>query len=252
MTTDITDYYTRAISLIDLTSLNNDDSQENITELCSKANSSYGMVPAICVYPQFIETAKRRLAELGFNKINIATVCNFPHGNNSLTATLAEIETAINLGANEIDVVIPYSRLIDYKDYKTPYNILKSAKDICGPTVKLKAIIESGVLQTNNLITDATCLSIDAGADFIKTSTGKVKNNANLVSAECILQAIKKHGKSVGFKASGGIKLAEDAIKYLMLTERVMGKNWVSSANFRFGASSLLDDLIKQLEATSL
>ncbi len=250
MTIDTINYYNKAISLVDLTSLNNNDSHKTITSLCDKAKSPKGNVAAVCIYPKFIKTARNHLDILELNQIKIATVCNFPQGNNKLTTVLTEIETAINLGANEIDVVIPYNKLIANKDTKTPYKLLRAAKEICGSTIKLKSIIESGMLQHNSLITDATYLSIDAGADFIKTSTGKVLNNASLASAETILNAIKKYSNYVGFKASGGIKFAEEAIMYLKLAENIMGKNWISVDTFRFGASSLLDSLVKPLKAT--
>jgi deoxyribose-phosphate aldolase len=250
LTIDTINYYSHAIRLIDLTSLNNNDSHKNITDLCNKAKSPQGNVATVCVYPKFIKTARSCLDSLELNQVKITTVCNFPHGNYKIETVLAEIETAISLGANEIDVVIPYNKLIANKDTNTPYKLLRAAKEICESTIKLKAIIESGVLQYNSLITDATYLSIDAGVDFIKTSTGKVPNNASLASAECILNAIKKYSSSVGFKASGGIKLAEEAIRYLQLAENIMGKNWISVDRFRFGASSLLDSLVRPLKAT--
>ena len=234
------------LGLIDLTSLNDNDSNETIHTLCKKATTEYGSVPAICIFSRFIPVAK---STLNGKDIKIATVTNFPHGATDLELALFETQLAIRRGADEVDLVFPYHALIA-NDNNIGSNMVYEAKKICGNKT-LKVIIESGELQTPDLIKHASEVCINNGADFIKTSTGKVKVNATLDAAKIMLNVIKQSGKPCGFKAAGGIKTVTEAVKYLELAESIMGTEWISSANFRFGASGLLNDTLAILNNTT-
>lgn len=236
-----------SLKLMDLTSLNDTDTGETIIALCHQANTPAGHTAAICIYPQFIILAKKTLAELGLSHIKIATVTNFPMGSADVALALQQTEQAIKLGADEVDVVFPYRALMQ-GDERIGYDLVKACKDACGDQVTLKVIIESGELKTPALIQKASEISIEAGADFIKTSTGKVAVNATLEAADIMLNVIKAKNTQVGFKAAGGVKTAADAEAYLQLTESILGPNWVDADHFRFGASSLLGNLLTQLE----
>lgn len=235
-----------ALSLMDLTSLNDTDSDSVIETLCRQANSPAGTPAAVCVFPAFISVALKTLSTEGIAQVKVATVTNFPHGNDDIASAVAETRDAVASGAHEVDVVFPYKALMNGNN-DIGFDLVKQCKSACGDAVQLKVIIESGELKTPELIKQASEISIAAGADFIKTSTGKVPVNATLEAAEIMITAIKESGKSVGFKAAGGVRSAEEAADYLALAERIMGKAWVTPENFRFGASSLLNSLLKTL-----
>jgi len=239
-----------AITLMDLTTLNEDDTDQKVIQLCHNATTQAGSTAAICIYPRFIPIARKTLNEMGATDIKIATVTNFPQGNDDLAIAFAETKAAVAYGADEVDVVFPYQALIKGNE-QIGFDLVAGCKAICGDAVLLKVIIESGELKTDTLISLASNISINAGADFIKTSTGKVPVNATLASAKLMLEAIKSSGKSVGFKAAGGVKNAKVADDYIQLARDIMGENWVNDAHFRFGASSLLDSLLTELDLTS-
>ncbi|MDS0219663.1 deoxyribose-phosphate aldolase [Pseudidiomarina andamanensis] len=236
----------RAIQLMDLTSLNNDDSVETISKLCAAAKTDFGSPAAICVYPEMVVWSKLELSRLGLNSVKVATVTNFPEGSENVDRAQAETERAVAAGADEVDVVFPYKALIG-GDSQVGFNLVKACKAACAEKAKLKVIIESGELKTAELIRQASEIAIAAGADFIKTSTGKVPVNATLEATEIMLKAIQNSGAQCGFKAAGGVRTAEDAAKYLELAASIMGAQWVCADNFRFGASSLLGNLLNTL-----
>ncbi|WP_049257404.1 deoxyribose-phosphate aldolase [Proteus mirabilis] len=247
--TDLTAAARLALSLMDLTTLNDDDTDEKVTKLCHQAKSPEGNAAAICIYPRFIPLARKVLREQGTPEIRIATVTNFPHGNDDLDIALAETNAALAYGADEVDVVFPYRALMAGNE-QIGFDIVKACKDACTKAgALLKVIIETGELKDAALIRKASEISIKAGADFIKTSTGKVPVNATLESAELMLQVIHDMGvgKEVGFKPAGGVRTAEEAAQYLALANRIMGDNWVDARHFRFGASSLLGNLLATL-----
>jgi deoxyribose-phosphate aldolase len=235
------------LSLIDLTSLNDNDTKDNIKSLCYNTTNIYGHVPAICIYSRFIPYAKELLQTIN-PKVKIATVVNFPYGSGDIELATFETELAITRGADEVDLVFPYHDLM-HNNTDIGYKMLLAAKKICGNKT-LKVIIESGMLHSEKLICNASEISIEAGADFIKTSTGKAAVNATLDATEIILNVIKNSGKKCGFKASGGIKTVAEASKYLELTAKIMGTNFINANNFRFGASSLLNDVVGTLAST--
>ncbi|PWC17797.1 deoxyribose-phosphate aldolase [Brenneria corticis] len=247
--TTLTAVAQRALELMDLTTLNDDDSDEKVTALCQQANSPAGKTAAICIYPRFIPLARKVLREQGTPDIRIATVTNFPHGNDDIAIALAETNAAIAYGADEVDVVFPYRSLIA-GDAQIGFDLVRACKTVCeAANVLLKVIIETGELQQDALIRQASEIAIDAGADFIKTSTGKVAVNATPHSAEIMLRAIRDKGvgERVGFKAAGGVRSAAEAAIYLQLADDIMGPGWVDARHFRFGASSLLTSLLSAL-----
>ncbi len=243
-------YAQRALHMMDLTSLTDTESAEDIIQLCSNAKSPCGNTAAICIFPRFIPLAKKTLATQGTPEIKIATVTNFPHGNDDIDIAVAETKAAVAYGADEVDVVFPYRALIDGND-TVGFELVNACKKACPSHVQLKVIIETGELKTDQLITQASEICIAAGADFIKTSTGKVAVNATPKSAELMLRVIKDKNTQVGFKPAGGVKNAEDAKVYLDLANDILGADWATKANFRFGASSLLTNLLNTLGASN-
>ncbi|MDE1190247.1 MAG: deoxyribose-phosphate aldolase [Pantoea sp.] len=247
--TDITAAAQRALQLMDLTTLNDDDTDEKVIALCHQAKSPAGNTAAICIYPRFIPVARKALREQGTPEIRIATVTNFPHGNDDLAIALAETRAAIAYGADEVDVVFPYRALMA-GNRQIGFDLVKACKDACDEAgVLLKVIIESGELKDPALIRAASEIAIDAGADFIKTSTGKVPVNATPETAAIMLSVIRDKGvqQQVGFKPAGGVRSAEDAAHYLQLADDILGAGWADARHFRFGASSLLASLLNTL-----
>ncbi|SEL74964.1 deoxyribose-phosphate aldolase [Colwellia chukchiensis] len=243
-------YAQRALQMMDLTSLTDTETADDIIQLCKSAKSPCGNTAAICIFPRFIPLAKKILAEQGTTEIKVATVTNFPHGNDDLDIAVAETKAAIAYGADEVDVVFPYRALIAGNS-SIGFELVKACKQACGNNAQLKVIIESGELKTDALIRQASEIAIAAGADFIKTSTGKVAINATPKSAELMLKVIKAKNINVGFKPAGGVKTAADAAIYLKLAADILGPEWASKANFRFGASSLLTNLLNTLGAST-
>jgi deoxyribose-phosphate aldolase len=230
----------RVLPLIDLTSLNDADTDEVITALCTKAVTPYGNVAAVCVYPRFVKLAKKSLTPTA---IKIATVTNFPTGTEPLDAVLNQTKMAIAAGANEIDLVIPYRSYLA-GDHQLVKDYIAQSKSICGSTILLKVILETGALLDAEIISAVSQSAIDAGADFLKTSTGKIQVGATLAAATAMLEVIKASRKPVGLKISGGIRTLEQAAEYLSLADKIMGNAWVSAQTFRFGASTLIDDVL--------
>ena len=240
----------KALSLIDLTTLNDSDTDQIVIALCHDAKTAVGNTAAICIYPRFIPIAKKTLREQGTPEIKIATVTNFPHGNSDIDIAVAETTAAVAYGADEVDVVFPYRTLIA-GDEQLGFELVKQCKEACGQTL-LKVIIETGELKETHLIKRASEICIEAGADFIKTSTGKVPVNATPEAAEIMLKVIRDMGVSqrVGFKPAGGVRSAEDAKLYLDMAAEILGEEWVDADHYRFGASSLLTSLLNTLDVS--
>ncbi|MBS9404558.1 deoxyribose-phosphate aldolase [Halomonas sp. TRM85114] len=243
----------QALTLMDLTSLNDDDNDRRIRQLCEQADTPAGHPAAVCVYPAFVATARHALTEHGLaGKVRVATVTNFPHGKADVTSAASETREAIAAGADEVDVVFPYRAFMN-GDEALGRKLVAVCKAACGKA-PLKVILETGEWDDPEQLRRAADQAIAAGADFLKTSTGKVAVNATLEAAEILLTAIKESGqhtasREVGFKAAGGVKSAEDARAYLQLATRLMGEAWVTPEHFRFGASSLLGSLLDTLDA---
>ncbi|GLP96952.1 deoxyribose-phosphate aldolase [Paraferrimonas sedimenticola] len=234
-----------ALQMMDLTTLNDDDTDAKVIELCHKAKTPVGNTAAVCIYPRFIPIARKTLDAIGASDVQIATVTNFPHGNDDIDIAVAETKAAVAYGADEVDVVFPYRALMaGNKD--VGFDLVEACKAACGD-VMLKVIIETGELKTPELIRQASEIAIDAGADFIKTSTGKVPVNATLEAAEIMMTVIAEKNPKLGFKPAGGVRDAEQAQTYLKLAESILGADWVNKHHFRFGASSLLANLLHTL-----
>ena len=229
----------KLLSLIDLTSLSLQDTDESIRALCQKADTPLGQVAAVCVYPKFLPLVTRILAPA---MISVAVVVNFPEGKDSLSKVRADIALAVERGAQELDVVIPYHE-IKKGNSDHVISFIRECKASCGLRV-LKTILETGALTASE-IKKAAELALEGGADFLKTSTGKLAVGATCEAAEILLSAISKHqaatGHVVGFKASGGVKTVESASQYLDLAKGYLGEAYLSAKTFRIGASSLVD-----------
>jgi len=229
-----------AISVLDLTDLGDDTTSEAIAALCDRAVA--GATAAVCVWPRFVAECASRVAGTG---VRVATVVNFPSGDEPADAVAAATREALAAGADEIDVVLPYRAWLA-GDEATAAGVLdgvRAAVDEAGDDRHMKVIIESGELPDRAAIDRASHFAIGHGAGFVKTSTGKTPVSATVEAAEIVLEAIDVSGRPVGFKASGGIRTAADATIYLDLAEQIMGAGWVSPDTFRFGASALLDAL---------
>ncbi len=236
----------QALALMDLTSLNDDDSDATIEALCQQAKTPAGTPAAVCIYPGFVVTARRALMAHGLEGIvRVATVTNFPHGGDDIMAAARETRAAAASGADEVDVVFPWRALMA-GDEETGRELVAACKQAAGDAL-LKVILETGELKDPALIRRASELALEGGADFLKTSTGKVAVNATLEAAEILLTTIRDSGRDVGFKAAGGVRTVEDALAYLQLAERLMGVTWLTPAHFRFGASGLLGNLLQTL-----
>lgn len=231
----------RALPLLDLTSLNDADDAGSTAALCTKAVTPAGNVAAVCLWSQFVPQAKQLLAGTG---IKVATVVNFPGGSLPAEKVTAHIAQALADGADEIDVVMPYAAIMAGQggDQRAADH-LAACRAACGKAT-MKVILESGALAKPALVERAAAVAVAAGADFLKTSTGKVPAGATLGAARIMLSACRDAGRPVGFKASGGIRDVETAAQYLALADEVCGPGWVSPATFRFGASGLLDALL--------
>ena len=201
------------VRLLDLTSLNNDDTESRIEKLCAKAQTPYGNVAAVCIYPKFLPLAK---SLLDGTSVKLATVVNFPDGGSDLSKVRAETEYALEKGAVEIDAVFPYRNFLA-GDYQTCADFVALISKITGKKHPSKIILETGVIEKAALIARAAGICIDNGANFIKTSTGKTPVSATPEAANVILETVASGRRNVGFKASGGIKTIDDAKKYLVL-----------------------------------
>lgn len=234
--------FKKIYSLLDLTSLNETDDLTKIKALYTKAFVLNTHVAAVCIYPGFVEEVA--LALQG-RAVNIATVVNFPSGDEPLDHVLLTIENAIKKGAHEIDVVFPYSRYLA-GEKKVVAGFIHACRLACKNHL-LKVILETGALQDRDTIAEASELAIAAGANFLKTSTGKIAVGATLEAAEVMLSVIKTQSRSVGLKISGGVRTIAQAIEYIALAESIMGKDWVMPLHFRIGASQLADVLIEKM-----
>jgi deoxyribose-phosphate aldolase len=234
-----------AISLLDLTDLGDDTDADAVDELCDRAIDAG--VAAVCVWPAYVAQCVERLD--GYD-IKVATVVNFPSGEEPADDVIDMTKRALADGADEIDVVLPYHAWL-HGDEESAAELLDRVRDIVNEGADLshgdgllKVIIETGALPDRAAIDRATHFAINHGADFVKTSTGKIEVSATPEAAEIILEAIEVSGLPVGLKASGGVKTLADARVYIELADRIMGPGWVSSDTFRFGASGLLDALL--------
>jgi deoxyribose-phosphate aldolase len=252
----------KAITLMDLTTLNSDDTAGRVERLCAKARhplrsdivaalgvEGLNIQPAaVCVYHTFVETAVNALEGTGIPVAAVSTA--FPHGLAPVETKLKEIEASVAAGAKEIDIVIERGMVLS-GDWQGLYDQVKAFRKACGDA-HIKTILGTGELATQTNIAKASLVCMLAGADFIKTSTGKEKVNANLVTSLSMIRMIRwfheETGIEIGYKPAGGISTAKSSLDYLALMKEELGTHWLQPHLFRFGASSLLTDIERQLE----
>jgi deoxyribose-phosphate aldolase len=235
----------RALVCLDLTNLDEDCDAAAVERLCARAQTPHGSVAAVCLWPRFVPQARAALARTG---IRVATVVNFPSGAAPLEAVVAETEAARAAGAEEIELVVPWRQLLEGEPAAIA-RCVERVKAACGGA-PLKAILETGGLGSQARTGTAAALALEAGADFLKTSTGKHPQGATPEAAEILLEALARSGGSAGLKVSGGLRTLQDAHRYLALCDRIMGPGWAGPRHFRIGASSLLDALLAALAGT--
>jgi deoxyribose-phosphate aldolase len=241
-----------AIQMIDLTTLEGQDTPGKVRALCAKAkrpdpaDPTAPQVAAVCVYPDLVATAKRELQGSGINVASVATA--FPSGRSSLAIKVQDTKDAVASGADEVDMVIDRGAFLSGR-YAMVFDEIAAIREAAGDA-HLKVILETGELVTYDNVRRASWLAMLAGADFIKTSTGKVSPAATLPVTLVMLEAVRDYheatGLHIGVKPAGGIRTAKDAIKYLVTVNETAGPDWLDPELFRFGASSLLNDLLMQ------
>jgi len=243
-----------AIAMMDLTTLEGKDTAGKVRQLCQKAlrpldsDPSIGPCAAICVYPNHVPTAKEALAGSSVKVASVATA--FPSGQSPLDIKLDDVRRAVDFGADEIDMVIDRGAML-VGDYAKVFDEIAQTKEACG-AAHLKVILETGELGSYDVIRKASELSIAAGADFIKTSTGKIQPAATPPVTLLMLEVIRDHyyasGRRIGMKPAGGVRTAKQALHYLVIVKETLGDAWLTPDLFRFGASALLNDVLMQLE----
>lgn len=237
----------QVIGLLDLTSLNADDNAQRIQALCERAQTPFGSVAAVCVYPRFVALARRTLNDLGAAQVRVATVINFPYGGPNISSAVSETRAAIVAGADEVDLVYPFRSLL-MGDAQTGEAMIAACREVCAGQTVLKVILETDELRDPQIIRLASQGAIAAGADFLKTSTGKVLVNATPQAVRIMLEAIAERGGLVGLKVAGGVRTVEDAYIYIELTRNRFGSDWISADHFRIGAFGLLSELLVHIE----
>jgi len=243
-----------ALSMIDLTTLDGKDTPEKVRQLCYKAqhlhDSMEGLpnVAAVCVYPTFVSVASKELQGSGINVASVSTA--FPSGQSTLEVKLSDTKFAIDQGADEVDMVISRGKFLS-GEYNFVFDEIAAIKELCGKT-HLKVILETGELDTLDNVRKASDIAINAGADFIKTSTGKISPAATIPVTYVMLLAIKdyykKTGIKIGMKPAGGISTAKQSLQYLVMLKETLGDDWMNKDLFRFGASRLANDILMQLQ----
>ncbi len=242
-----------ALSMIDLTTLEGSDTPNKVKQLCYKACHLHDRFPdlpkvaAVCIYPAMVKTAAQALANSGVKVASVAT--SFPSGQVDTKSKIEEVKYVVAEGADEVDMVISRGHF-HAGDYAYVFDEIAQVKQACGPA-RLKVILETGELGTLDKVRRASDIAIQAGADFIKTSTGKISPAATSSVTLVMLEAIRDHyyktGKQVGMKPAGGISKAKPALHYLVMLKETLGDSWLSNQWFRFGASRLANDLLMQI-----
>lgn len=249
-----------ALSMIDLTTLEGKDTEGKVRQLCYKAMHMHDALPgipkvaAVCVYPVFVKLARQQLGGSGIKVASVATA--FPSGQSTPEVKLSDTKFAVDQGADEVDMVLSRGEFLR-GNYNFVQDEIARIKEACGKT-RLKVILETGELSTLDHVRRASELAMRAGADFIKTSTGKIQPAATQPVTLVMLEAIRDYyfetGRQVGMKPAGGISTAKVALQYLVMVLETLGNAWLSNQWFRFGASSLANDILMQLvkEATGV
>jgi deoxyribose-phosphate aldolase len=242
-----------ALNMIDLTTLEGKDTEGKVRQMCYKAAHLHDALPdlptvaAVCVYPTFVKLAKEQLKGTDIKVASVATA--FPSGQSTREIKIADTRYAVDNGADEVDMVISRGEFLK-GNYSFVFDEIVAIKEACGKA-RLKVILETGELSTLDNVRRASEIAMYAGADFIKTSTGKISPAATLPVTLVMLEAIRdfyfKTGKMVGMKPAGGISTAKHALQYLVMVRETLGNAWLNNHWFRFGASSLANDILLQL-----
>jgi deoxyribose-phosphate aldolase len=243
-----------ALNMIDLTTLEGADTDEKVKQLCFKAHHLHDELPglpttaAVCVYPNFVKLAVNELKGTGVKVASVATA--FPSGQSSAEIKLLDTKMAVDSGADEVDMVISRGKFHS-GEYNFVFDEIAMIKEACGKNVRLKVILETGEIGTLDKVRQASDIAMHAGADFIKTSTGKIKPAATLPVTLVMLEAIRdyyyKTGIMIGMKPAGGISNSKLALQYLLMVKETLGGKWLTNEYFRFGASSLANDVLLQI-----
>jgi deoxyribose-phosphate aldolase len=243
-----------ALNMIDLTTLEGADTDEKVKQLCFKSHHLHDELPglpttaAVCVYPNFVKLAVNELKGTGVKVASVATA--FPSGQSSAEIKLLDTKIAVDNGADEVDMVISRGKFHS-GEYNFVFDEIAMIKEACGKNVRLKVILETGEIGTLDKVRQASDIAINAGADFIKTSTGKIKPAATLPVTLVMLEAIRdyyyKTGIMIGMKPAGGISNSKLALQYLLMVKETLGGKWLTNEYFRFGASSLANDVLLQI-----
>jgi deoxyribose-phosphate aldolase len=243
-----------ALNMIDLTTLEGADTDEKVKQLCFKAHHLHDELPglpttaAVCVYPNFVKLAVNELKGIGVKVASVATA--FPSGQSSAEIKLLDTKIAVDSGADEVDMVISRGKFHS-GEYNFVFDEIAMIKEACGKNVRLKVILETGEIGTLDKVRQASDIAMYAGADFIKTSTGKIKPAATLPVTLVMLEAIRdyyyKTGIMIGMKPAGGISNSKLALQYLLMVKETLGGKWLNNEYFRFGASSLANDVLLQI-----
>jgi len=243
-----------AVRMMDLTTLEGKDTAGKVRQMCRKArtplesDASIGPCAAVCVYPNLVPVAKAALAGSTVKVASVATA--FPSGQSPLDVKLADVRRAVELGADEIDMVIDRGAMLA-GDYAKVFDEIAATKEASG-RAHLKVILETGELGSYDVVRKASEIAIAAGGDFIKTSTGKIQPAATPPVTLVMLEAIRDHyyatGRRIGMKPAGGVRTAKQALHYLVLVKETLGDAWLTPELFRFGASALLNDVLMQIE----
>lgn len=242
------------LNMIDLTTLEGADTDEKVKQLCFKAHHLHDEIPglpttaAVCVYPNFVKLAVNELKGTGVKVASVATA--FPSGQSSAEIKLLDTKIAVDGGADEVDMVISRGKFHS-GEYNFVFDEIAMIKEACGKNVRLKVILETGEIGTLDKVRQASDIAMYAGADFIKTSTGKIKPAATLPVTLVMLEAIRdyyyKTGIMIGMKPAGGISTSKLALQYLVMVKETLGGKWLTNEYFRFGASSLANDVLLQI-----
>ena len=242
------------LNMIDLTTLEGADTDEKVKQLCFKAHHLHDELPglpttaAVCVYPNFVKLAVNELKGTGVKVASVATA--FPSGQSNAEIKLLDTKIAVDSGADEVDMVISRGKFHS-GEFNFVFDEIAMIKEVCGKDVRLKVILETGEIGTLDKVRQASDLAMHAGADFIKTSTGKIKPAATLPVTLVMLEAIRdyyyKTGIRIGMKPAGGISNSKLALHYLLMVKEVLGGSWLTNEYFRFGASSLANDVLLQI-----
>lgn len=243
-----------ALNMIDLTTLEGADTDVKVKQLCFKAHHLHDDIPglpttaAVCVYPNFVKLAVNELKGTGVKVASVATA--FPSGQSSAEIKLLDVKMAVDNGADEVDMVISRGKFHS-GEYNFVFDEIAMIKEACGKNVRLKVILETGEIGTLDKVRQASDIAMYAGADFIKTSTGKIKPAATLPVTLVMLEAIRdyyyKTGIMIGMKPAGGISNSKLALHYLLMVKETLGGKWLTNEYFRFGASSLANDVLLQI-----